>query len=81
MPAQSTPGPSNGSLANKVRILLCGPSNAAIDELIGRIREAQIQLDKRHDNKENQRHNRQNDVKTGWLNSFCDSNISSETRM
>ena len=65
MPAPTSSGPSNGSLANKVRILLCAPSNAAIDELIGRIREAQIQLDKRHDNKENLRRNRQNAVKSG----------------
>ena len=81
MPAQTMPGPSNGSLANKVRILLCGPSNAAIDELIGRIREAQIQLTKPRDNKENRRHNGPNAVKAGWLNSFCDSHISSESRM
>ena len=60
-------GPSNGSLANKVRILLCAPSNAAIDELIVRIRKAQIQLDKRHDNKENMRRNGQNAVKSGKL--------------
>ena len=62
-------GPSNGSLANKVRILLCAPSNAAIDELIVRIRKAQIQLDKRHDNKENMRRNGQNAVKSGKLSS------------
>ena len=62
-------GPSNGSLANTVRILLCAPSNAAIDELIVRIRKAQIQLDKRHDNKENMRRNGQNAVKSGKLSS------------
>ena len=65
MPPPTTSGPSNGSLANKVRILLCAPSNAAIDELIVRLRKAQIQLDKRHDNKENMRRNRQNGVKSG----------------
>lgn len=67
MPAQTSKGPSSGSLANKVRILLCAPSNAAIDELIGRIKEARIQLDKRQDDKENRRHNRQDVVKAGEM--------------
>lgn len=65
MPAQTPKGPSNGTLANKVRILLCAPSNAAIDELIGRLKEAQIQLDKHQDNKANRRFNRQDAVKSG----------------
>lgn len=65
MPTQPTAVPSNGALPSKVRILLCAPSNAAIDELIGRITEAQIQLEKRHDNKEIRRVNRQDAVKTG----------------
>lgn len=65
MPAQTTPGSSSGTLSNKVRILLCAPSNAAIDELIGRIREAKIQLDKRHDDKENKRLKRTNSVNSG----------------
>jgi len=65
MPAQTTPGSSNGSLSNKVRILLCAPSNAAIDELIGRIREAQKHLDKRRGDKENKRHHRKNAVNSG----------------
>ena len=65
MPGQATASSSNGSIVNKVRILLCAPSNAAIDELIGRLTEAQIRLHNRHDNKENRRCNRQDDVKRG----------------
>lgn len=40
-------------LAEKYRILLCAPSNAAIDELICQIKRAKMCLHKRQDNKEN----------------------------
>lgn len=59
--------PTTGSpvLANKYRILLCAPSNAAIDELIGQIKRARIRLDKKQDNKENWRRNQQSAFQKG----------------
>lgn len=64
LPTQTATGSAH--LANKCRILLCAPSNAAVDELIGQIAKARMCLDKRQDNKENRRPNRQSLVKKGW---------------
>ena len=57
---------SCGPLADKPRILLCAPSNGAIDELIGQIAQALIRLDKRKDDRENRKCNRKSTVKEGW---------------
>ena len=57
---------SSGPLADKPRILLCAPSNGAIDELIGQVAQALIRLDKRKDDRENRRSNRKSTVKEGW---------------
>lgn len=57
---------SSGPLANKHRILLCAPSNGAIDELIGQIAQALIRLDKRIDDRENRKSNQKSAVKEGW---------------
>ena len=57
---------SSGPLADKPRILLCAPSNGAIDELIGQIAQALIRLDKRKDDRENRKSNRKSTVKEGW---------------
>lgn len=67
MPTHNISDPADGGLANKVRILLCAPSNATLDELIGRITEARIRLDRRHGNKETRSCNRQDAAKTGLL--------------
>lgn len=57
---------SSGPLADKPRILLCAPSNGAIDELIGQVAQALIRLDKRKDDRENRKSNRKSTVKEGW---------------
>jgi len=57
---------SSGPLADKHRILLCAPSNGAIDELIGQIAKAVIRLDKRKDDRENRKSDRKSAVKEGW---------------
>lgn len=57
---------SCGPLADKPRILLCAPSNGAIDELIGQIAQALIRLDQRKDDRENRKSNRKSTVKEGW---------------
>ncbi|XP_078359214.1 uncharacterized protein LOC144643749 isoform X2 [Oculina patagonica] len=51
-PTRNMSDPAHGGLANKARILLCAPSNAALDELIGRITAARIRLDRRHGKKQ-----------------------------